>query len=324
MTDEILFETRGAVGIVELNRPAALNAQNLVMVRAFTAQLTIWENDPAITTLFLHGAGDRAFCAGGDIRALWGHSAAEQWDFFEIEYDLCARLRATRLTLVAYMDGVTMGGGVGLSMFADIRLATPKTLWAMPEVKIGFFPDIAATWFLPRLSAGPGFGRYLGLTGARLNGADCLAAGIATHYVETGIDKQLIDRITSRGVEDIAALCITPAETSAVPDLAAELNALANVPLADCWADLQRRDLWPDDSCALSVGVTDAAMTIASRLSYAETVVMDKRLVRHFLAGKTFPEGVRTRLIDRGQAPDWPDQQPEASEIIGYFADVTK
>lgn len=323
MTEDILFDRRGALGIVTLNRPKALNAQNLAMVQAFTKQLDAWEANDSVTRLLIHGAGEKAFCAGGDIRALWTQDFDAQMAFFETEYDLCYRLARSRLTTIAYMDGITMGGGVGLSIHATYRLATERTLWAMPEALIGFFPDIAASHFLPRNKLGAGFGRYLGLTGARLSGTDCLAAGIATHYVASGLDDHLIDRLARLDLEQALVKCEQSPPPSTVGDLAQSLNPHAAAPLAEFLDELKQRNLLPADVSPLSLQVIDAALTVGRRLGYRETVEMDKRIVKHFLTNNSFAEGVRARLIDRDQQPDWLKNPPAPlteAEIVRYFA----
>src|SRR3954470_9948562 len=182
---EILFERRGAAGIVTLNRPKALNAVTHDMVRALARQLEAWANDPAVTRVVITAAGERAFSAGGDIRALYelGRAGrqAEALTFWRDEYPLNALIKRYPKPYVALIDGIVMGGGVGVSVHGSHRVAGDKFLFAMPEVGIGFFPDVGATYALPRL---PGrTGTYLALTGERVRTADALALGLATHAV---------------------------------------------------------------------------------------------------------------------------------------------
>ena len=175
---EILFERRGAAGLVTLNRPQALNAVSLAMVRALTAQLRAWEADAAVTRVIVTASGGRAFSAGGDLRALYDLGRAGRYDealtFWREEYALNALIKRYRKPYVALIDGIVMGGGVGVSVHGSHRVAGDRFTFAMPEVGIGFFPDVGATWFLPRM---PGeLGTYCALTGERIGAADGVAS----------------------------------------------------------------------------------------------------------------------------------------------------
>ena len=189
---EILFERRGAAGIVTLNRPKALNAVTHAMVLALRSQLDCWDNDAAITRVVVTGAGERAFSAGGDIRALYDLGKAGRHDealqFWSDEYPLNAVIKNYRKPYVALINGIVMGGGVGVSVHGSHRVAGDRFSFAMPEVGIGFFPDVGATWFLPRM---PGeLGTYCALTGERFGIADALAGGIVTfdNMADLGLD----------------------------------------------------------------------------------------------------------------------------------------
>src|SRR6187455_754213 len=184
-TPEILFDRRGTAGLVTLNRPQALNAVTLGMVRAFTRQLKEWRDDPAITRVMLTAAGGRAFSAGGDIRALYDAGTAGRHDemlaFYGEEYVLNTMIKSYPKPYVALIDGIVMGGGVGLSVHGSHRVAGDRYQFAMPEVGIGFFPDIGATWFMPRM---PGeLGAYCALTGDRFGVTDAVSCGVASHPV---------------------------------------------------------------------------------------------------------------------------------------------
>src|SRR5262245_38375802 len=194
---EILFERRGAAGIVTLNRPKALNAITHAMVRALAAQLADWAKDDAITRVVMLAAGDRAFSAGGDIRALYELGRAgrhgEALQFWRDEYMLNTLIKRYPKPYVALIDGVVMGGGVGVSIHGSHRVAGDRFRFAMPEAGIGFFPDVGASWFLPRL---PGeLGTYCALTGAELDAAQACACGIATHRVSSARFPQLIEAL---------------------------------------------------------------------------------------------------------------------------------
>src|SRR5579872_870632 len=193
--DDILFERRGAAGIVMLNRPKALNAVTHQMVRALRTQLMTWSNDPGVTRVIVVAEGGRAFSAGGDIRALYDLGKAGKQDealqFWRDEYPLNALIKRYRKPYIALVDGIVMGGGVGISVHGSHRVAGDNFQFAMPEVGIGFFPDVGATWFLPRL---PGeLGTYCALTGERLNAEDGTAAGVATHRIPTARFPELIE-----------------------------------------------------------------------------------------------------------------------------------
>src|SRR3954471_15340886 len=184
---ELLCERRGAAGLVTLNRPQALNALTHAMVLALSRALDEWADDPAVTRIVVTGAGERAFCAGGDIRHLYDLGKAgrheEALRFWRDEYPLNVRIKRYPKPYVALIDGIVMGGGVGISLNGSHRVAGDRFSFAMPEVGIGFFPDVGATWFLPRL---PGeVGTWCALTGDRLRTADAVAAGLATHHVRS-------------------------------------------------------------------------------------------------------------------------------------------
>src|SRR5216684_1127295 len=224
---DILFEHRGVAGHVILNRPHALNAVSHAMVRALAQQLAEWERDPAVTRVIVTANGGRAFSAGGDLRALYDLGRAgrydEALDFFREEYALNARIKRYRKPYVALIDGIVMGGGVGISVHGSHRVAGDKFVFAMPEVGIGFFPDVGATWFLPRL---PGrLGTYCALTGERLDGADAVAAGIATHRVPSAQFPNLIEALCRADpVEASLAAC---AQSTAGGAAASRWSAIA-------------------------------------------------------------------------------------------------
>ena len=218
---EILFDRRGAAGIVTLNRPKALNAVTHGMVRALAAQLDAWRDDRSVTRVVVTGAGDRAFSAGGDLRGIYEAGRAgrqqESLAFWRDEYRLNAAIKLYPKPYVALIDGIVMGGGAGLSVHGSHRVAGGRFAFAMPEVGIGFFPDIGATWFLPRC---PGaFGTYLALTGERLGAADAVAAGIATHHVASDRFGDLLDALC--GAAPVDALIGAFAEPAGEGPLAA-------------------------------------------------------------------------------------------------------
>src|SRR5918995_5024631 len=189
--DDIRLERRGGLVVVTLNRPRALNALTMPMCQTLDAGLTSWQADPSVHAVLIKGAGERAFCAGGDVRWLYGvltsEGVAAAVRFYALEYPMNARLHHFAKPYIALLDGITMGGGVGVSVHGSHRVVTERTVFAMPETGIGLFPDVGATYVLPRLRGALGI--YLGLTGAGLNAADCVWAEIGSCYVPSeGLD----------------------------------------------------------------------------------------------------------------------------------------
>ena len=186
LQDEVLAEVRNHIGHLTLNRPAGLNAITLQMVRSLSAQLQAWAEDPQVYAVVLRGAGDKAFCAGGDIRSLYDsfkNGDTLHQDFFVEEYALDLAIHHYRKPVVALMDGFVLGGGMGLVQGADLRVVTERSRLAMPEVAIGYFPDVGGSYFLPRI---PGeLGIYLGVTGVQIRAADALYCGLADWYLES-------------------------------------------------------------------------------------------------------------------------------------------
>eukprot|EP01126_Amoeba_proteus_P021381 TRINITY_DN2171_c0_g1_i1.p1 TRINITY_DN2171_c0_g1~~TRINITY_DN2171_c0_g1_i1.p1 ORF type:complete len:262 (+),score=35.35 TRINITY_DN2171_c0_g1_i1:83-868(+) len=217
-SDEVIVEKRGASVTVTMNRPKVLNSLSLDMVRYLTPLYTQWEEDPSVSSIILRGQG-RAFCAGGDIVQIYesgktGTSLSR--DFFREEYVLNHLIGTLRTPHVAIIDGITMGGGVGLSVHGKFRVASDNTVFAMPETGIGFFPDVGGTYFLPRLKGA--LGMFLGLTGYRLKGKHVVCAGIGTHYVPTENLKELENSLSmltskdSQHVEELISKFSTPVD----------------------------------------------------------------------------------------------------------------
>ena len=332
MTDETLFETRGSLGLITLNRPAALNALNRSMCRAIHHQLDMWREDPSVRAVAIRGAGDRAFCAGGDVVGLHdaGRSGSPEWEgFFHDEYRMNEAIAGYPKPYVALLDGITMGGGVGLSIHAPYRVATERLLFAMPETGIGLIPDVGGTHALPRL---PGeIGTYLGLTGARLKAADCVYAGIATHHVPSGQIAALVDALAAG--EDVASALGTFDGGGGEAPLSAHRSAIdrhffgddveaivASLDGGDEWARGQAstiRKMSPT-SCKLTL----RALREGARLDIAGALRNEFRIVCAIKSGNDFFEGIRAQLIDKDRDPKWrPPTLAEvgAAEIDRYF-----
>src|SRR5450755_1323322 len=221
--DTVIARRDGRIGRLLLNRPKALNAIDLPMIRACTHALAEWRDDPHVHAVVVEGAGDRAFCAGGDIRALRdGQLAGDRGfveAFFRDEYDLNLMISSYPKPYVALIDGICMGGGIGVSVHGPYRVATEHAMFAMPETAIGFFPDIGGTFFLPRL---PGqLGIYLGLTGLRTTGADAVHAGFATHFVSRANLPALSAALAEVGVSALVRFAEPLPPNTLAPHLAA-------------------------------------------------------------------------------------------------------
>uniref|UniRef100_A0A3Q3S266 3-hydroxyisobutyryl-CoA hydrolase n=1 Tax=Mastacembelus armatus TaxID=205130 RepID=A0A3Q3S266_9TELE len=213
VSPDVLLEKVGRAGVITMNRPKVLNALNLTMIRQIYPQLKTWEQDSETDIVIIKGAGGKAFCAGGDIRAVMeagkaGDSLTQ--DFFCDEYILNNAIGSYKKPYIALIDGITMGGGVGLSVHGRFRVATEKTLFAMPETGIGLFPDVGGGYFLPRLRGK--LGLFLALTGFRLKGRDVQRAGVATHFVESqkipDLEKELVD-LKSPSAKDVSIVLDT-------------------------------------------------------------------------------------------------------------------
>lgn len=340
--DEIRLARRGDLMVVTLDRPRALNALTLPMCRVLDEGLRAWNADPGIGAVLIKGEGDRAFCAGGDIRWLHGVLTRGGVDaacrFYALEYPMNARLHHFTKPWIALLDGIVMGGGVGVSAHGSHRIVTERTLLAMPETGIGLFPDVGATYMLPRL---PGaLGLYLGLTGARLGAADCLHTGIGTAYV---------------GADQLDALEAELAKTPLLKDAFAAVDAVLRTfqsdpgpaPIAELrervdacfgreslsavkaalhaetsgWGAAQAEEL--TRKSPISLAVTFRQLCTGATLDFDSAMRLEYRLVHRFMAGHDFREGVRALLIDKDRRPRWcPERLDDVSDAMvdGYFA----
>src|SRR5450432_3678890 len=269
--NDILFERQGAAGIVTLNRPKALNAVSHAMVLALRQQLDDWANDPAVTRVVITAAGERAFSAGGDIRALYDLGKAGRHDealqFWRDEYPLNAAIKNYRKPYVALIDGIAMGGGIGVSVHGSHRVAGDNFQFAMPEVGIGFFPDIGATWFLPRM---PGeLGTYCALTGERFNSADGCAAGIATHRIPSARFDALLEGLAGTvSVDAVLSAFSEPAGEGPIMAKRAAIDRLfAGDQVEDIIAALEREAASSSSADAEWAGKTVATIAAKSPLS---------------------------------------------------------
>jgi enoyl-CoA hydratase len=338
---EILFERRGAAGLVTLNRPKALNAVTLGMVRALNEQLTKWAADPAVTRVVVSAAGERAFSAGGDIRALYdlGRAGrhADMMPFWREEYTLNAIIKRYPKPYVALIDGIVMGGGVGLSVHGSHRVAGDRYLFAMPEVSIGFFPDIGATWFLPRL---PGeLGAYCALTGERLDAADGVEASLATHRVPSARFAELRDALC--GATAVDALLCAFAEPAAAGPVTPKREAIDRLfsgdRVEDILSALDRESGSAGEAAEFarktaasirtksptSLKLALAQVRAGKALTFDACMQTEFRIVSRIIHGDDFYEGVRAVIVDKDNAPRWRPATLEAvtpSVIERHFA----
>lgn len=316
MTEPTIIATvQGRIGHILMNRPKALNALDLGMIRAMREALDAWADNPAIHAVVVEGAGGRAFCAGGDIRAI--RTAALEGDkttietFFAEEYALNALIDGYPKPYIALIDGVCMGGGIGVSVHGDIRVTSEDGLFAMPETAIALFPDVGATFMLPRL---PGaLGMYLGLTGARLKGADAVHAGIATHFVPKAKLATLKDDIARDGIAAIAAAAETLPPFTLAPHRDAIDRCFAQPSVAAIEAALHAEDTdFARETLAelhhvspSSVAWTFAAIRRGATLDLRAALAAELRLTRHVAFHPDFAEGVRAMLVDKDRTPKW-------------------
>lgn len=354
MSDEIRFTVEGGLATIELTRPKALNALTLGMIRAMHPALEAWEDDDAVKAVLIKGEGEKAFCAGGDVRAVYrsivddmgGKGPSElSRTFFLEEYRLNHTIHAYSKPYVALLDGVTMGGGVGLSVHGSHRIATERMMFAMPETAIGLFPDVGGGWFLPRL---PGeVGTYLALTGARLDAAGAVALGIATHFVPSmrleGLEAALATTIASAGDGRAAINDVLDrfAENPGEDPLAGHRDLIDR-----CFAAASIEDILEalDREAAEGSGFAgETAATLRhkcptslkisleqlrrgrSMSSLADVLAMEYRLSQHCMAGTEFFEGIRAVLVDKDHAPKWrPDsiEGVSAALVEAHFAPV--
>ncbi|MGL4288576.1 MAG: enoyl-CoA hydratase/isomerase family protein [Phreatobacter sp.] len=337
-TTEVLIERRGTAGLITLNRPQALNALTLAMVRAMRPALEAWAIDPTVTRVVLMGAGDRAFCAGGDIRVLHDLGKAGRQDealqFWREEYELNILIKRYPKPFLALVDGIVMGGGVGVSVHGSHVVAGEKFAFAMPEVGIGFFPDVGGTYFLPRI---PGeIGGYLALTGARMKQGDALSTGLATHAVASADFPDLIDALTRVDAVDSTLEAFARSSTvpqsitsrraaidrcfhfdtveqilAALDDEAGRDAAAADVAAGQSWTAETAATIRQKSPTSLKIAL--AQVRAGKTMSFEQAMIAEFRIVSRVCRGHDFYEGVRAVIIDKDNRPRW---QPASLEAV--------
>ncbi|MCP8938362.1 enoyl-CoA hydratase/isomerase family protein [Alsobacter sp. SYSU M60028] len=339
-TSEAVCERIGAAGVITLNRPQALNALTLGMVRAVRAALDRWERDPAVTRVVIRGAGDRAFCAGGDIRRIHDCGKAGQRDepmaFWREEYELNIRIKRYAKPYVALVDGIVMGGGVGMSAHGSHRVASERALFAMPEVGIGFFPDVGATYFLPRLPGAAGM--WLALTGARIRTADLRALGLATHVAPSAAMAGIVERLAAGDDVDatLAAHDVPPGASPWQAERATVDRCFAADSVAGVLGELDRAaaegSAFAAEAAAAvrtksptSLGIAFEQVRRGASLDFEAAMALEFRVVSRMLDNPDFYEGVRAVVVDKDQKPRWSPaalQAVDPAAVAAFFEPV--
>jgi enoyl-CoA hydratase len=336
---EILFGTNGHTATATLNRPKALNALTFGMIQALAPKLRAWGADKTVRQIVLKATGERAFCAGGDVRAAYEAGLAAKRggkqnpltrDFFFEEYRLNRQLARFAKPIVSLIDGICMGGGVGLSVHGRFRVATERTLFAMPETAIGLFPDVGGSYFLPRL---PGrMGRFLGLTGERLKAADLLHLGLATHYVPSARLAELEAALATDAAERVLAAFNDEAGAPELPSRNAAIErCFAPATIEGILAALDAEgDEWAQKLALRLRKMAPLSLKIALRqldqgaaLSIEDGLRMEFRMVQRCMAADDFYEGIRAVLVDKDHAPKWIPATLDAATdamVSRYFA----
>ncbi len=312
---DVIIHRQGAAGRITLNRPQALHALNEEMCLAMDEALIAWTDDPEIELVVVdHAEGTRGFCAGGDIRMLaesGAHDGSAAAAFFRAEYRLNARIKNYPKPYVAFIDGVTMGGGVGISVHGSHRVATERTVFAMPETGIGLFPDVGGGWFLPRL--GPPLGMWLALSGQRLKGGEVAAAGIATNFVESAVLDVVKASVCDGGLALLDAMDWDESAAfekrrdlidrcfwlPSVEEIFAALDAEA-----DPWAGEQLSVLRTKSPQTLKVAHRQLMRGLELK-SFEDNMRMEYRIGCRVVARHDFQEGVRAVIVDKDNKPEW-------------------
>jgi enoyl-CoA hydratase len=340
MSDEILIERQGGLGLITLNRPQALNTLSLAMYRRFDPALAEWADDPAVRAVLVRGAGGRAFCAGGDVVAIYEARAERggagyKADFFREEYRLVRRVYRFPKPYVALMNGVAMGGGAGVAVNGRFRIATDATVFAMPEVQIGLFPDVAATRFL---NLCPGrIGLYLALTGKRIGAADALFCGLATHFVpRKGLEPltaALAALDTAAEIEGVIARFAADPGAATLPALQPDIDRVFvgdSVEAIAAALEGESAD-WAHEARAAMALASPLSLKITFRqlkhgvMPVEAALQLEYRLTQHIMDGHDFFEGIRALLIDKDRKPRWQHAALEAvsdAEVDAYFAPI--
>lgn len=331
MVDEVLFSKEASLGVITLNRPNALNALTLNMILQMQRQLSLWKEDTTVHAVIVRSVPGNAFCAGGDIRTLYYSGEGndtEQMQFFWHEYRLNHYIHHFSKPYISLMDGIVMGGGVGISMHGSHPVASERFVFAMPETGIGFFPDIGASYLLTRC---PGnLGVYLGLTGNRLGVYDALNAGLIKKVVSSDKMPALYDALMNEDLSTDAFervdQCLHRFTLSSDTEAVSQINPMMEECFKHPTVETIRESLQKSNTewshttdktlshkSPLSLKITLAQLQKAKGLSLAECLQMDYTIVRHFMHHSDFYEGVRALLIDKDKNPQW---NPKSLDLV--------
>lgn len=336
---DVRFAREGAWGVITLSRPKALNSLTLEMCAMMDRQLRAWQDDDAVRAVLIEGEGDKAFCAGGDIRWLATTAKEESAEaaamFFRQEYKLNTLIAEYKKPYVALIDGICMGGGVGVSAMADRRVATERTLWAMPECGIGLIPDVGASYILQQLPGG--LPLYLALTGARLRGYDCVAAEIATDYLPSARVPVLREALLGLDLlaDPLAAIdaVLRDRREEANSELPSERGEIdrhfgAVESLDALFANLENAGGFGAKCLEAIRPASPTSLALTLKLlneapdRFADCIAREFYVTAHLMEGPDFLEGVRAQIIDKDRTPKW---QPaslndvRAETIARYF-----
>ena len=322
---ELIVSRDGAAGFLTLNRPKAIHALTAAMDEAMTEALLVWRDTPDVHAVIVDHSEGRGFCSGGDVAFLRNSALTDNGvsgiKFFHDEYQLNHLMFEYGKPIVAFMDGITMGGGVGISQPARFRVATENTRFAMPETGIGLFPDVGGGWFLARL---PGrMGQFLALTGARLDGSECVWTGLATHYLPSENLAEAKERIAHGhdAGQVLSALAVHPPEARIEGNAHLIARHFASDKLEDIIASLESDDSdWAARELATIRTKSPQACKVALRQlrdslackTFAENMVMEYRIASRVIVLPDFAEGVRAVIVDKDNAPKWNPAKPEA------------
>ena len=315
---EIIFEVKNSTGIITLNRPKALNALNLNMAIQFSDKLKEWEDDDTIERVLLLGEGNH-FCAGGDVKSvhLSGPFSELKRDFFSKEYTLNLQIKNFPKPYLSIWQGVVMGGGVGLSIYGDYRIATNSTKFAMPETSIGFFPDVGGSFFLSKLANN--LGKYLGLTGEIVQGKDLLNFNLATHYCPENKINNLISQfitdgsITNYEIENSSFFTdekLDFIDKNFSGDIHEIFNNIQNINNQDSLLEkLQKK-------CPMSLAVTALLIKESRNRSLKNCLEIEYRLSQKMINRHDFGEGIQAVLVEKHHNPKW---QPRSIDEINIY-----
>ena len=329
------LDISSGVGHILLNRPRALNALSLDMIRRMTATLKQWESDPGVRMIMVQGEGDRAFCSGGDVKSIAQcRGESFQTDFIREEYELDHLISQLDTPYISVWDGIVMGGGVGISRMGHFRIATERTVFAMPECGIGLIPDVGAGYFLSQL---PGHvGLYLGLTGTRVTGADTRVLGLATHYIVSShvsrvleslsqlssVTRDSIDQVLKQHCSEVSTSDIWTQQHIDTINLTFNSATLSQIiqTLQTSQSEFSRETLQKINKCSptsLSLAFKQLSLSTST---YQEALEIEFRLMSKRFQDPDFYEGVRAALIDKDNKPRWePDSIDKVNNVDYYF-----